>query len=425
MASQPPKKALAFDVVVPEGTSPEDVVDATSSIVGIEEVYCVQHFGGRNYQVTVNSEAALAQIVDASHLIIRGERVAIVPLGPQVTQVTVLFLPCRVPSEVLAQALSPYGKVLHITRGLMGSRPTVTTGTRYVRMEMKASSPVPNYLKVAGHRVTCDYKGIQRVCRRCGDSGHFRMNCTAPFCGRCGVYGHDGKGCSLPCRRCGDPHATVACTIRPSYSEAASKDFPPLQPGTPSKNKCDDSSTRAVVTDHDQGVPIATLHQTPTASPTIPGLVLPPGTENLSSPRPVAISEESQAKPSSDEAPREDGVSDGNIASEAPRVAALSTTSSGVIEESTSQDDDACINEDSNSTASEAPLQIDEDTSPSDISQDSGDVFVPSSLKNPDTKRHRITTRDLEAPTRDRSPLRTSTRSRKPRASGGSPGRKK
>nr|XP_037273014.1 uncharacterized protein K02A2.6-like [Rhipicephalus microplus] len=110
MASQHPKTALAFDVIVPEGTSPEDVVDVTSSIVQIEEVYCVQKFGGRNHQVTVDSEAGLAEIVDASHLIIRGERVAAVPLGPQVTQVTVLFLPCRNSSKVIAQALSPYGK---------------------------------------------------------------------------------------------------------------------------------------------------------------------------------------------------------------------------------------------------------------------------------------------------------------------------
>nr|XP_037276440.1 hexosaminidase D-like [Rhipicephalus microplus] len=59
--------------------------------------------------------------------------------------------PC---SEVLAQALSPYGKVPHISRGLMGSRLTMNTGTRYVRREMKTSLPVPNYLKVAGHPVT-------------------------------------------------------------------------------------------------------------------------------------------------------------------------------------------------------------------------------------------------------------------------------
>lgn len=176
MASQPPKKAYAFDVVVPEGAGPEDVVDATALIVGIEEVYCVQHFGGRNFQVTVNSEAAMAQLFDVGDLEIRGERVSIVPLSPQVTHVTVMFLPCRIPREVLAQALSPYGKALHTTRRLMGSRPTVTTGTRYVRIEMKPGSPLPNYLKVAGHRITCDYKGMQRVCRRYGSSGHFRMN---------------------------------------------------------------------------------------------------------------------------------------------------------------------------------------------------------------------------------------------------------
>ncbi|KAH7941688.1 hypothetical protein HPB49_016103 [Dermacentor silvarum] len=143
MSSQPTQQAYAFDVVVPEGAGPKDVVDATASIVTLEEVYCVQHFGGRNYQVTVKSEAAKAKIVDADSLVIGEERVSIVILSPQVTQVTVLFLPCRVSSDTLAQALAPYGKVINISRCLIGSRPTVTTGTRYVRIEMKPGSPVP------------------------------------------------------------------------------------------------------------------------------------------------------------------------------------------------------------------------------------------------------------------------------------------
>ncbi|KAH7986005.1 hypothetical protein HPB52_025267 [Rhipicephalus sanguineus] len=75
------------------------------------------------------------------------------------------------------------------------------------------------------------------------------MNCTAPFCGRCGTYGHDGKGCSLPCRRCGDPHATVACTIRRSYSEAASKDFPPLQPEDASYGQSPDPASASTADD--------------------------------------------------------------------------------------------------------------------------------------------------------------------------------
>lgn len=414
MASQPPKKAYAFDVVVPEGACPEDVVDATASIVGIEEVYCVQHFGGRNFQVTVNSEAAMAQLVDAGDLEIRGERVSIVPLSPQVTHVTVMFLPCRIPSEVLAQALSPYGKVLHITRGLMGSRPTVTTGTRYVRIEMKPGSPVPNYLKVAGHRITCDYKGMQRVCRRCGSSGHFRMNCNAPFCARCGVYGHEGKGCSLPCRRCGDPHATVACTLRRSYSEAASE-FPPLAPKASHAGTSEDlpplapaaTSKEAAQEEEPEAEP-TTSHASPDAADTLRA------EEPSPTSRPLLIPTEPQAEtPAQHEASR--------VSISTPSTA--SSSSGPVIDETPSPDEDvASINEDSISTYSGAQNKSDDENS--EPNPDITDLFVPHSLRSSAAKRY-LSSSDSEPPARDRSPLRSSARTRKPRASGGSPGRKK
>ncbi|KAH6938209.1 hypothetical protein HPB50_007759 [Hyalomma asiaticum] len=39
VASWTPSKALVFAIVAPTGTSPETVVDATASIVGLSEVY--------------------------------------------------------------------------------------------------------------------------------------------------------------------------------------------------------------------------------------------------------------------------------------------------------------------------------------------------------------------------------------------------
>ncbi|XP_070396503.1 uncharacterized protein [Dermacentor albipictus] len=231
-ASWTPSKAHVFDVVVPTGNGPETVVDATASIVGLSEVYCVQHMGGLNFQVTVKSTASMTLIVDAGCLVIGGERCPVVPVGPQVTNVTCLFLPSFVPNEVLVQALSPYGKVLSVSAGLMSGRRGVLTGTRFVRMEMSATTPVPNYLRVSGHRVTFDYRGLQRVCRRCGSSDHYRAQCTAAFCGRCGVHGHESDGCDRPCRRCGDSHPTVACPVRRSYSDAATGAFPPLPPAS-------------------------------------------------------------------------------------------------------------------------------------------------------------------------------------------------
>ncbi|XP_075723952.1 uncharacterized protein LOC142766024 [Rhipicephalus microplus] len=79
--------------------------------------------------------------------------------------------------------------------------------------------------------------------------------------------------------------------------------------------------------------------------------------------------------------------------------------------------DEVSINEDSSRTRSDTALQIDTDSTPSEISRDRYDEFVPSSLKSLGTKRHRISSSDSKAPSRDRSPLRTSMWPRKPRAS--------
>lgn len=84
MASKPTQTAYAFDVIVPLKTSPDDVMDMTASTVGLEDLYCVQHFGGWNYKVA------------------SPECVSIVPLSPRVTQVTVMFLPCCASRETLS-----------------------------------------------------------------------------------------------------------------------------------------------------------------------------------------------------------------------------------------------------------------------------------------------------------------------------------
>ncbi|KAH6930130.1 hypothetical protein HPB50_010381 [Hyalomma asiaticum] len=240
VASWTPSKALVFDIVVPRGTSPETVVDTTASIVGPSEVYCVQHQGAPNFQVTVKSMGTMSLIVDAGYLVIGGERVQVVPVGPQVTSVACLVLPSFVSNEALVQALSPYGKVLTVTSGLMSARRGVLTGRRFIRIEMNAANTVPNYLSISGHRATFNYRGLQRVCRRCGSSGHLRAQCTAPFCGRWGVHVHSSDGCDRPCRRCGDGHPNVVCPVRRYYSDAAPGAFSPLKPTSPATAASED-----------------------------------------------------------------------------------------------------------------------------------------------------------------------------------------
>ncbi|KAG0423118.1 hypothetical protein HPB47_001084 [Ixodes persulcatus] len=138
-----------------------------------------------------------------------------------------MFLPTYVRNDLLVQTLSGYGKVLEITHAKYRCTPTVKTGTRSVRIKMKESNPVPNFLFIGGHRATFDYAGIKRVCRRCRLKGQIRVNCTTEHRDRCAVLEHATDDCTFDCRRIGGCHSAVDCVARRSYIAGTdSSDFP-------------------------------------------------------------------------------------------------------------------------------------------------------------------------------------------------------
>ncbi|KAH9384823.1 hypothetical protein HPB48_026845 [Haemaphysalis longicornis] len=199
----PPPRSNAFTVKLPVGCTADDIIDGVARIVTIQEVYCVQHMGAKNYEVTVNTRAAATTLVQFKNVRLGDQLVPLVPIGPASTSITCLFLPAAVTNEALIRSLTPYGQVVE---------PSVLTGTRYIQMRIKEDNSVPNYIRVAGHRAVFDYPGVRRVCRRCRQEGHISTDCTAPFCVRCGIYGLE----TTPC-----PHATTTCEVPHLYSSVA------------------------------------------------------------------------------------------------------------------------------------------------------------------------------------------------------------
>ncbi|KAG0415463.1 hypothetical protein HPB47_007357 [Ixodes persulcatus] len=217
-----PQKTQAFDVTASIGASVDAIIDAAASIVGKAEYFSIQHLGATNFQITVSSKPAMAKVVNVERLTIGGARV---------TTVTCLFLPVYISNEALVAALSLYGKVLEVRFGVYQDHPAI-----------KTSSLLPNFLRIAGHRATFDYRGIRRVCCRCHQEGHFKAACKAEYCNRCATFGHAAERCTTDCGRCGAFHATVDCTSRRSYASAVTRqvslnDFPALQPIPSSKQK--------------------------------------------------------------------------------------------------------------------------------------------------------------------------------------------
>ncbi|KAG0418738.1 hypothetical protein HPB47_004628, partial [Ixodes persulcatus] len=114
------------------------------------------HFGVQSFEIVNNSRSAAAKLNEASAVTIASTQVPIVPVRPQVTNVTCVFLPTYVHNDLLVQAPSAHGKVFEITHAMHRSIPTVKTSTRYVRIVMKEQEPVPNFLRIGGHRATFD-----------------------------------------------------------------------------------------------------------------------------------------------------------------------------------------------------------------------------------------------------------------------------
>ncbi|KAM7314245.1 uncharacterized protein ISCGN_004030 [Ixodes scapularis] len=88
-----PTKMLTFNVTAPVQASTVDVTDAVADVVGLNQVYMVQHLGGNRFQVILYNSVALEQLNAHGDLSICGQQVATEPLMPRVTRVACLHLP--------------------------------------------------------------------------------------------------------------------------------------------------------------------------------------------------------------------------------------------------------------------------------------------------------------------------------------------
>lgn len=234
IAVMPPPKQHFFNLRSPPGTSVDEVIDAVEGLVTVNEIYSVQHLGAFDFQVGINSASAVQHLLEVGGLRLGNQVVPLVPVARQVASVTCMYLPSYISDNEVATSLKTFGTTLRIEEARYKDRPSIRTGTRYLKMEMKQDNPLPNFARVSGHRATFEYRGVRRLCRRCSLEGHYKAQCQTPFCRRCGIYGHPEETCSLACRRCGGAHASVDCTARKSYSMAAMEvdDFPPLGKAT-------------------------------------------------------------------------------------------------------------------------------------------------------------------------------------------------
>ncbi|KAH6933834.1 hypothetical protein HPB50_018589 [Hyalomma asiaticum] len=198
--------------------------------------------GGSKFLVCMRNANQATKLMVAEGFRLNHEKVAVEAVGPPVTYVNVYRLPAYLPDDVLTNALQQYGKVKSVTFATVATRQNKLNGVRVVKMEM--SKPVPNFTTIQGHRVMCKYRGMRRVCARCGDDGHMASACTRPYCKRCGVFGHDTEGCilcsgskRLPVRERPTPNSDQSSEPALSKASASTSGLQALKPKSPLPTK--------------------------------------------------------------------------------------------------------------------------------------------------------------------------------------------
>ncbi|KAH6919760.1 hypothetical protein HPB50_029252 [Hyalomma asiaticum] len=185
----PPPKEHFFHVRTPPGTSVDEVIDALEALVGTTEIYSVQNLGGQDFQVGLNSLRAVQVLLDCGGLRLGTNVSQLILVSRQVASVTCF-------TEVVNR-LKSYGTTLRIEEACYKDRPTIRTGTRHIKMDMRPDNPLPNFARAIG----------------------LPLNTAA-----CGVFGLRTDTCTAACPRCGGAHATVDCTARQSYSMAEARE---------------------------------------------------------------------------------------------------------------------------------------------------------------------------------------------------------
>ncbi|KAH7932643.1 hypothetical protein HPB49_000386 [Dermacentor silvarum] len=214
-----PLRENCFLFNAPDGDiSVDDLIDAIELTAGDDSVLALQHMGGAKFLVCTRTAAQATKLMVAEGFRVNHVRVPVEAVGPPVTFVNVYRLPVYVSNEVVAAALQPYGNVKSVAYTKVLNRQNKLNGVRVVRVEM--CRPVPNFMTMQGHRVMCEYRGMRRVCARCGDGNHMATACTSPYCKRCGVFGHEAESCDEECRKCGGRHATKTCFRGKAYAKS-------------------------------------------------------------------------------------------------------------------------------------------------------------------------------------------------------------
>ena len=177
------------------------------------KILSIQQCKNKVARVTFADPTACECVQLRGELEIGGVKVAVVPPPPPPpnwTNVVAYNYPYDAPEAPIRSVLGRYGTVQNIRYQYWTNLPEVSTGTRFVRINLKGS--IPRFVMFGSYRCKVWYRGQPVYCDICKEATHIAFNC--PLKGKCiackGV-GHFARNCPNVCFKCKGDHASDSC----------------------------------------------------------------------------------------------------------------------------------------------------------------------------------------------------------------------
>ena len=151
----------------------------------------------------VKSERARDNLLAAGVVKVKGGVFSVRSADSTQFRVRIHWAPPFIPNDVIINHLSQYGKVLSCVNEMSVSKgfENVATGVRTVVM-CGNKADLPHFFVVVDKSTKQTFQllvtvtGRPPICLRCNKVGHFRRECTTPYCRHHGEYGHKTEECS-------------------------------------------------------------------------------------------------------------------------------------------------------------------------------------------------------------------------------------